>query len=75
MWAIVKNHKLHGSTSQEVDTINSNEFYQQHQLSEDDEIDLAELWHAIWAGKLLIIAISTLFTISSIIYAVNQPDI
>ena len=75
MWAIVKNYKLHGSTSQEVDAINSSEFYQQHQLSEDDEIDLAELWHAIWSGKLLIIAITALFAISSIIYAINQPNI
>jgi uncharacterized protein involved in exopolysaccharide biosynthesis len=55
--------------------MNSNEYHQQHHLLEDDEIDLAELWHAIWSGKLLIIAISGLFAISSIIYAINQPNI
>ncbi|MBA6389412.1 LPS O-antigen length regulator [Colwellia sp. BRX10-3] len=55
--------------------MNSNEFYQQHHFPEDDEIDLAELWYAIWSGKLLIIAISGLFAISSIIYAINQPNI
>tara|TARA_B110000211_G_scaffold203685_1_gene236640 strand:+ start:257 stop:1300 length:1044 start_codon:yes stop_codon:yes gene_type:complete len=71
----VKNHKLQGSTSKEVEAINSKEFYQQQQLPEDDEIDLAELWHAIWSGKLLIIAISALFAISSVIYAINQPNI
>jgi uncharacterized protein involved in exopolysaccharide biosynthesis len=71
---IVKSHKLQGSTSNEVNAMNSNEYHQQH-LPEDDEIDLAELWHAIWSGKLLIIAISGLFAISSIIYAINQPNI
>jgi uncharacterized protein involved in exopolysaccharide biosynthesis len=70
----VKSHKLQVSTSNEVDAMNSNEYHQQH-LPKDDEIDLAELWHAIWSGKLLIIAISGLFAISSIIYAINQPNI
>ena len=71
----MKNHKLQGSTSNEVEAMNSKEFYQQKHLSEDDEIDLAELWHAIWSGKLLIIAISALFAISSVFYAINQPNI
>ena len=71
----MKNHRLQGSTSKEVEAMNSKEFYQQQHLPEDDEIDLAELWHAIWSGKLLIIAISALFAISSIIYAINQPNI
>jgi uncharacterized protein involved in exopolysaccharide biosynthesis len=66
---------LQGSTSNEVEAMNSNEYHQQQHLPEDDEIDLAELWHAIWSGKLLIIAISGLFAISSIIYAINQPNI
>ena len=70
----MKNHKLQGSTSAEVDAMNSTEFYPHH-LPEDDEIDLAELWHAIWSGKLLIIAISGLFAIASILYAINQPNI
>ena len=75
MRVIVKSHKLQGSTSKEVEAMNSKEFYSQQHLPEDDEIDLAELWHAIWSGKLLIIAISGLFAISSIIYAINQPNI
>lgn len=41
----------------------------------DDEIDLRELWNAIWSGKLLIIGISGLFAISSVFYAINKPDI
>jgi uncharacterized protein involved in exopolysaccharide biosynthesis len=75
MRATVKSHKLQGSTSKEVEAMNSNEYHQQQHLPEDDDIDLAELWHAIWSGKLLIIAISGLFAISSIIYAINQPNI
>lgn len=75
MRVIVKSHKLQGSTSSEVEAKNSNEFnHQQHHL-EDDVIDLAELWHAIWSGKLLIIAITALFAISSVFYAINQPNI
>jgi uncharacterized protein involved in exopolysaccharide biosynthesis len=71
----VKNNRLQGSTSEEVNAMNSNEFYQQQQIPESDEIDLAELWSAIWSGKLLIIVISGIFAISSIIYAINQPNI
>lgn len=41
----------------------------------DDEIDLRELWQAIWQGKLLIIAITALFAIGSVIFAVLQPNI
>ena len=43
--------------------------------SHDDEIDLAELWLALWSGKKLIVAITFLFAISSIIYAINQPNV
>ena len=75
MRVIVKSHKLQGSTSDEVNAMNSKEFYQQQHLTEDDEIDLAELWHAIWSGKLLIIIISAVFAISSVLYAINQPNI
>lgn len=71
----MKSHKLQVSTSDEVKAMNSNEFYQKNHLAEDDEIDLAELCHAIWSGKLLIIIISGLFAIISIIYAINQPNI
>lgn len=75
MRVIVKSHKLQGSTSSEVNAMNSKEFYQQQHLTEDDEIDLAELWHAIWSGKLLILIISAVFAVSSILYAINQPNI
>lgn len=41
----------------------------------DDEIDLRELFSVIWQGKWLIIAITTLFAVASVIYAINQPNI
>jgi len=48
---------------------------QQNQIqAEDDEIDLGELWQAIWAEKLTIIAISVLFAVASILFALSQPD-
>ena len=75
MRVIVKSHKLQGSTSNEVKAMNSKEYHHQTNLPEDDEIDLVELWHAIWSGKLIIIIISALFAISSVLYAINQPNI
>lgn len=42
---------------------------------QDDKIDLAELWRAIWAGKWLIIAITTLFAIASVFYALSLPNV
>ncbi|URQ99012.1 Wzz/FepE/Etk N-terminal domain-containing protein [Pseudoalteromonas sp. SCSIO 43095] len=41
----------------------------------DDEIDLRELFAVIWQGKWIIIAITTLFAVASVIYAINQPNI
>lgn len=41
----------------------------------DDEIDLKELFSALWQGKWIIIAATTFFAVVSIIYAINQPNI
>jgi len=41
----------------------------------NDEIDLAEVWHAIWSGKITIIAISFIFAVASIAFALSKPDI
>ena len=41
----------------------------------DDEIDLRELFTAIWQGKWIIIAVTTLFAVASVFYAINQPNI
>lgn len=40
----------------------------------DDEIDLLELWHVIWDGKWLIIAITAVFAVGSVFYALWLPD-
>lgn len=52
-----------------------NEQVNTHKIKQDDEIDLAELWRAIWSGKWLIIAITTLFAIASVFYALSQPNV
>lgn len=41
----------------------------------DDEIDLLELISVIWAGKWTIVAITCVFSVASVFYAVNQPNI
>ncbi len=49
---------------------------QQNQTqSQDDEIDLGELWRAVWAGKLTIIAITFIFAVASIFFALSKPNI
>ncbi|MDF3125769.1 Wzz/FepE/Etk N-terminal domain-containing protein [Rheinheimera sp. 1928-s] len=41
----------------------------------DDEIDLRELFSAIWQGKRIIIATTFVFTLASIFYALSLPNI
>lgn len=47
----------------------------QHITHADDEIDLRELFRAIWAGKWLILVVTSIFTAASIYYALKLPDI
>ena len=54
-------------------TIQQNEFA--HNNIADDEIDLRELFAAIWQGKWAIIIITALFAVVSVIYAIKQPNI
>lgn len=68
----MESNKLHGNPSPEVLAMSSNAFYQN---TNDDEIDLAELWAAIWSGKILILVTTFIFAVSSVIYAINQPNI
>jgi uncharacterized protein involved in exopolysaccharide biosynthesis len=44
-------------------------------IYDDDEIDLRKLLVAIWAGRWIILAVTTVFAVSSVIYAINQPNI
>ena len=41
----------------------------------DDEIDLRELWNAIWRGKWIIITITAIFAVASVFYALSLPNI
>jgi uncharacterized protein involved in exopolysaccharide biosynthesis len=43
--------------------------------AQDDEIDLRELFAVIWQGKWLIIAITAVFAIGAVVFAINQPNI
>jgi len=61
-------------------TQDTNQLIQQLALSQaqqqaEDEIDLAELWRAIWAGKWLIIAMTSIFAVASVAYALSLPNI
>jgi uncharacterized protein involved in exopolysaccharide biosynthesis len=47
---------------------------QQQQLA-DDEIDLRELFRAIWQGKWIIIATTFVFAVVAVFYAINLPNI
>jgi len=40
----------------------------------DDEIDLRELFSVLWAGKIKIIAITVVFAVASVIYALSVPN-
>lgn len=40
----------------------------------DDEIDLWELWDTVWSGRWLIIAITALFAVSGVAYALLAQE-
>ena len=46
-----------------------------HNKAVDDEIDLRELWDALWQGKLQIVAITSVFAVISVIIALMLPNI
>ena len=47
----------------------------QQKQSQDSDVNLAELWRAIWAGKLTVIIICFMFAIGSILFALSQPNV
>ena len=46
----------------------------QSQGQYDDEIDLRELFGVLWAGKIKIIAITVIFAVASVNYALSVPN-
>jgi uncharacterized protein involved in exopolysaccharide biosynthesis len=49
--------------------------YPQQPQSTEDEIDLRELFKALWKGKWIIIATTFVFAASSVLYALSLPNI
>lgn len=47
----------------------------EHNMIQDDEIDLKELFSAIWSGKLTIIITTVVAAIIAVMFALSQPDI
>jgi len=66
---------MHGTISPEAVLLSQQMSQQLALQNNDDEVDLAELWRAIWAGKFLIIAISFIFAVASIAFALSKPDV
>ena len=46
----------------------------QNEPQYDDEIDLRELFGVLWTGKVKIIAITAMFAVASVIYALSVPN-
>jgi LPS O-antigen subunit length determinant protein (WzzB/FepE family) len=46
----------------------------QNESQYDDEIDLRELFGVLWTGKIKIIAITAMFAVASVIYALSVPN-
>ncbi|EMI7259004.1 LPS O-antigen length regulator [Vibrio alginolyticus] len=49
--------------------------YPPQSQSTDDEIDLRELFKALWKGKWIIIATTFIFAIGSVLYAISLPNV
>mgnify|MGYP000170746296 CR=1 FL=1 len=59
-----------GSNQIESPTLN-----QHPRQIEEDEIDLRELFAVIWAGKGLIVGVTSVFAVLAVVYALMQPNI
>ena len=49
-------------------------YYPQPPVAENDEIDLRELFSALWKGKWVIILFTIVFAAGGVFYALSQPD-
>lgn len=61
---MTQQHLSHTHTAQTIDAS-----FQSH-----DEVDLRELFIALWKGKWIIIAITTVFAIGGVMFALSQPN-
>ncbi|MEO3879148.1 Wzz/FepE/Etk N-terminal domain-containing protein [Rheinheimera fenheensis] len=53
----------------------SDNLYRPQQTATDDEIDLRELFAVLWQGKWIIIAVTALFAVAAVFYALSLPNI
>ena len=43
--------------------------------ADTDEIDLRELWNVIWKGKWVIVAVTFVFALAAVVYALSLPNV
>ena len=72
---MTRNTNEHSQTGSNASSNTGSNISPHHSQIEDDEIDLRELFATIWAGKLLIIGITSLFAVLAVVYALMQPNI
>lgn len=61
--------------STEIHNYTDANFSTNSQHNNSDEIDLRELFSVIWQGKWIIIAITFVFAVGAVFFAINQPNI
>jgi uncharacterized protein involved in exopolysaccharide biosynthesis len=61
--------------STEIHNYTDANFSANSQHNNSDEIDLRELFSVIWQGKWIIIAITFVFAVGAVFFAINQPNI
>lgn len=66
------NNEYSQSGSNQIESPNLNQHPRQ---IEEDEIDLRELFAVIWAGKGLIVGVTSVFAVLAVVYALMQPNI
>ena len=69
---IKHNNEYSQSGSNHIESPNLNQHPRQ---IEEDEIDLRELFAVIWAGKGLIVGVTSVFAVLAVVYALMQPNI
>ncbi|ANU37661.1 hypothetical protein VSVS05_02583 [Vibrio scophthalmi] len=66
---------MNNMKSQNETHLNPLPYPPQSQTVADDEIDLRELFFALWKGKWIIIAITFVFALGSVLYALSLPNV
>jgi uncharacterized protein involved in exopolysaccharide biosynthesis len=70
----VKQHVLSIEAKLDRLALSPRSYFESFSSRGDDEIDLRELWNALWLGKWRIIGITFLFTVGAVIWALSMPN-